>query len=147
LIPTSAISTQIQVLVNVGTTARTCTVQVVNSNGQASNTVSLQVVAPAPPPPAIASVTPNPMTGSNSNQTLTINGSGFQSASGLTVLVGYAGYTAMGAQVHWVSASQITASINVGTGTRSWLVEVINPSGQASNVATFQVNAPRTSAR
>jgi subtilase family serine protease len=147
LTPTSATSTQIQVLVNVGTTARTCTVQVVNSNGQASNTVSLQVVAPAPPPPAIASVTPNPMTGSNSNQTLTINGSGFQSASGLTVLVGYAGYTAMGAQVHWVSASQITASINVGTGTRSWLVEVINPSGQASNVATFQVNAPRTSAR
>jgi subtilase family serine protease len=147
LTPTSATSTQIQVLVNVGTTARTCTVQVVNSNGQASNMVSLQVVAPAPPPPAIASVTPNPMTGSNSNQTLTINGSGFQSGSGLTVLVGYAGYTAMGAQVHWVSASQITASINVGTGTRSWLVEVINPSGQASNVATFQVNAPRTSIR
>jgi hypothetical protein len=70
----------------------------------ASNTVSLQVVVPAPPPPVIASVAPNPMTGSNSNQTLTINGSGFQSGSGLTVLVGYAGYTAMGAQVHWVSA-------------------------------------------
>jgi subtilase family serine protease len=140
-------STQIQATVNVGTTARTCTVQVVNSNGQASNTVSLPVVAPAPPPPAIASVSPNPITGSNSNQTLTIDGSGFQSGSGLTVLVGYAGYTEMGAQVHWVSASQITASINVGTSTRGWLVEVINPTGQASNVAAFQVNAPKAAVR
>jgi hypothetical protein len=118
-------------------------VQVVNSNGQASNTVSLQVNAP-PPSPVIASVSPNPMTGSNSNQTLTINGSGFQSGNGLTVLVGFAGYTAMGTQVKWVSSSQITASINVGSSTRSWLVEVINPNGQASNVATFQVNAPKS---
>jgi hypothetical protein len=140
-------STQIQASINVGTTARTCTVQVVNSNGQASNTVSLPVVAPAPPRPAIASVSPNPMTVSNSNQTLTINGSGFQSGGGLTVLVGYAGYTAMGAQVKWVSASQITASINVGASTRNWLVEVINPTGQASNVATFQVNAPKSAIR
>ena len=147
LTPTSVTSTQILVPVNVGTTARTCTVQVVNSNGQASNTVSLQVVVPAPPPPAISSVAPNPMPGSNANQTLTINGSGFQSGNGLTVLVGYAGYTAMGAQVHWVSGSQITASINVGTATRSWLVEVINPIGQVSNVATFQVNAPRSATR
>jgi hypothetical protein len=147
LTPTSVTSTQILVPVNVGTTARTCTVQVVNSSGQASNTVSLQVVVPAPPPPVISSVAPNPMTGSNANQTLTINGSGFQSGSGLTVLVGYAGYTAMAAQVHWVSASQITASINVGAATRSWLVEVINPTGQVSNVATFQVNAPRSATR
>jgi subtilase family serine protease len=139
-------STQIQASVNVGTTARTCTVQVVNLNGQASNAVSLQVVAPVQPP-VIASVSPNPITGSSSNQTLTINGSGFQSGSGLTVLVGYAGYTEMGTQVKWVSASQITASINVGTSTRSWLVEVVNPNGQASNVATFQVNAPKTATR
>jgi hypothetical protein len=139
-------STQIQASVNVGTTARTCTVQVVNSNGSASNTLSLQVVA-APPAPAITSLNPNPMTGSNSNQTLTINGSGFQSGNGLTVLVGYAGYTAMGAQVKWVSSSQITASIDVGSSTRGWLVEVINPNGQASNVATFQVNAPKAAVR
>jgi subtilase family serine protease len=147
LTPTSVTSTQILVPVNVGTTARTCTVQVVNSSGPASNTVSLQVVVPAPPPPAIVSVSPNPMTGSNSNQTLTINGSGFQSGSGLTVLVGYGNYTQMASQVHWVSGSQITASINVGTATRSWLVEVINPTGQVSNVATFQVSAPKTSTR
>jgi hypothetical protein len=115
-------------------------VQVVNSNGLASNTVSLQVNAPQPPP-VIASVSPNPMTGSNSNQTLTINGSGFQAGSGLTVLVGYSGYTATvsGAQVTWVSSSQIKASIKVGTTARSWLVEVVNPNGHASNVATFQV--------
>ena len=140
-------STQIQATVNVGTTGRTCTVQVINSNGQASNTVSLQVVVPAPPPPAITYVSPNPMTGSNSSQTLTINGSGFQSGSGLRVLVGFAGYTATAAQVKWVSSSQITASINVGTGARSWLVQVINPNGQASNVATFQVSAPKMTVR
>jgi len=137
---------QIQVLINVGTMARTWSVQVVNPNGQATSVASLQVVAP-PAAPVIASVSPNPMTGSNSNQTLTINGSGFQSGSGLRVLVGFAGYTAMGSQVKWVSGSQITASINVGTGARSWLVEVINPNGQASNVAAFQVSALKTAAR
>jgi hypothetical protein len=137
---------QIEVLIDVGTTARTWSVQVVNPNGQATAVASLQVVAP-PLPPAIASVGPNPMTGSSSSQTLTINGSGFQSGTGLTVLVGYSGYTAMGTQVKWVSSSQITASINVGTGARGWLAEVINPNGQASNVATFQVSAVKTAAR
>jgi hypothetical protein len=43
-------SSLIQAPVNVGTTARTCSVQVVNANGQASNTVSLQVNAPKPAP-------------------------------------------------------------------------------------------------
>jgi subtilase family serine protease len=99
------------------------------------------------PPPAIVSLSPNPMMGSDSSQPLTIAGSGFQAGGGLTVLVGYAGYTEMGTQVKWVSSSQITASINVGSSTRSWLVEVVNPNGQASNVATFQVNAPRSAAR
>ena len=42
----SVTSTVIQVPVTVGTTARTCTVQVTNSNGQASNSVSLTVSAP-----------------------------------------------------------------------------------------------------
>jgi len=139
-------TSQIQVLINVGTTARTWSVQVVNPNGQASSAKSLQVLAP-PPPPAIASVKPNPMTGSTSNQTLTINGSGFQSGSGLAVLVGYSGHTAMGTQVKWVSSSQVTASINVGTAARSWLVEVVNPNEQVSSVATFQVNAVKTASK
>ena len=139
-------ASQIQVLINVGATARTWSVQVVNPNGQASSAASLQVLAP-PPPPAIASVSPNPMTGSSSNQTLTINGSGFQSGSGLAVLVGYSGYTAMATQVKWVGSSQITASINVGTAARSWLVEVVNPNNQVSNVATFQVNALKTATK
>ena len=139
-------ASQIQVLINVGTTARVWSVQVVNPNGQSSSPASLQVLAP-PPPPAIASVSPNPMTGSTSNQTLTINGSGFQSGSGLAVLVGYSGHTAMGTQVKWVSSSQVTASINVGTAARSWLVEVVNPNEHVSNVATFQVNAVKTASK
>jgi hypothetical protein len=139
-------ASQIEVLIDVGTTARTWSVQLVNPNGLATGVASLQVVAP-PVPPAIASVSPNPMTGSSSNQTLTINGSGFQSGNGLTVLVGYSGYTAMATQVKWVSSSQITASINVGTAARSWLVEVVDPNEQVSNVATFQVSAVKTAAR
>jgi hypothetical protein len=137
---------QILALITVGTTARTWSVQVVNPNGVASAAASLTVVAP-PPPPVISSVSPNPMTGSNSNQTLTINGSGFQSGNGLTVLVGYTGYTAAGTQVKWVSSSQVTATINVGTSTRTWLVEVINPNGQVSNVVTFQVNGSKSATR
>jgi subtilase family serine protease len=139
-------ASQIEVLIDVGTTARTWSVQVVNPNGLATSVASLQVVAP-PVPPAIASVSPNPMTGSASNQTITIKGSGFQSGSGLTVLVGYSSYTAAATQVKWVSSSQITASIDVGTAARNWLVEIVNPNGQPSNVATFQVSAVKTASK
>jgi subtilase family serine protease len=141
-------SSQIQMLINVGTMARAWSVQVVNPNGQASNAASLQVVAP-PPPPVISSVSPDLMTGSSSNQTLTINGSGFQASNDLMVLVGYGGYAEAvpATQVKWVSSSQITASINVGTSTRTWLAAVVDANGRASNIVTFQVTAPNPAAR
>jgi len=72
---TSNSGTQIAASVNVGTTARTWTVQVVNPGGATSTAANLTVAAPATP--AIASLSPNPMTGSTANLTLTINGSGF----------------------------------------------------------------------
>jgi len=55
----SVSGTRIQVPVNVGTTARTCGVQVVNLNGPASNFASLQVVAQSVAP-AITALNPNP---------------------------------------------------------------------------------------
>ncbi len=130
-------SSQILALINVGTTARTWTVQVVNPSGLASNSASLQVVAP----PAIASLTPNPMPRSNTSQTLTINGSGFQSGAGLRVVLSSYGTstTLQGSAIKSVSASQIQVSVNVGNTSRTWTVQVLNPNGTGSNTATLTV--------
>jgi len=132
-------STQILALINVGTTARTWTVQVINPNGLASGNGSLQVVAP-PPPPVIASLTPNPMPRSTAAQTLTINGSGFQTGSGLRVVLSYAGFstTLQGTAIQ-SSTSQIKVAVNVGTTVRTWTVQVVNPNGTASNAANLPV--------
>ena len=133
-------STQILALINVGTTARTWTVQVVNPNGLASGNASLQVVAP-PPPPVIASLTPNPMTRSAAAQTLTINGAGFQTGSALRVVLTTTGSssTLQGAAITSASASQIKVTVNAGTTVRTWTVQVVNPNGTASNSATLTV--------
>ena len=93
-------------------------------------------------PPAISTVSPNPMTGSSSNQTLTITGSGFR--SGLTLTVGYTGFstTLSGAQITSVTSGQVQALINVGTTARQWWVTVNNPGGLTSNTAYWNVVAP-----
>jgi hypothetical protein len=129
-------STQVLALINVGTTARTWTVQVINPNGLASNNGSLQVVAP-PPTPAIASLTPNPMSRSTASQILTINGSGFQTGTGLRVVLSYSGFstTLQGIAIQSASASQIKVAVNVGAAARTWTVQVVNPNGTASNSA------------
>ena len=133
-------STQIQAPVNVGTTARTCTVQVTNSNGLASNSVSLTVNAP-PTPPAITTLSPNPMTGSSSNQTLTINGSGF--VSGLKVALGSCGSATVGT-VTSVSSTVIQVPVNVGTTARTCTVQVTNSNGLASNSVSLTVSAAKS---
>jgi hypothetical protein len=129
-------STQILALLNVGTTARTWTVQVINPNGLASGNGSLQVVAP-PPSPVIASLTPNPMARSAAAQTLTINGSGFQTGSGLRVVLSYSGFstTLQGTTIQSASSSQIKVAVNVGNTVRTWSVQVVNPNGTVSNSA------------
>ncbi len=139
----SASATQIQVAVSPGTTARNWTVEVVNPNGKTSNGAVLQVVAP-PAPPAIASLSPNPMTGSNAYQILTITGTGFQAGTGWKVVLSYPGTTVTlpPSQLLVESTTQILAQVNVGTTARTWSVEVVNPSGVASNTASLQVTAP-----
>jgi hypothetical protein len=127
--------TELQVNIVTGLTTHTYAVQVVNSNGGASNSVNLQVSAP--PAPTIASLTPNPMTGSTAAQVLTVNGTNFQSGTGLKVTVGSALYT--GGQVVFVSASQLKVTVNVAAGAKTLAVQVTNPSGQVSNAMSLTV--------
>ncbi len=139
---TSVSATQIQVVVSPGTAAQNWTVMVVNPNGQASNGVSLQVTAPAAP--AITSISPNPMTGSNAYQILTINGTGFSAATGWKVVLSGGGTTVTlpASQISVTSTTQILAQVNVGTTAQTWSVQVVNPSGVASNAASLTVTAP-----
>ena len=137
---TSISATQIQVPVIVGTTARSWTVQVSNPGGATSNVATLTVTAPAAP--AIASLSPNPMTGSTANQTLTINGTGFQAGLSVTLSPGTSPNTYLSSAIASVTATQIQLSVNVGTAARSWTVQVTNPGGVSSNVATLTVTAP-----
>ncbi len=140
---TSLTATQILATINTGTTARSWSITVTNPTGPASLAASLTVVAPATNP-VVTSVAPNPLTGSNSGQVITINGSGFQSGTGLTVVVGYPGFstTLQGPnQVAFVNSTQVQALITVGTTPRTWTVQVVNPSGLASNSANLQVAA------
>ena len=131
--------TQIQALVNVGTTVRTWSVTVVSPSGVASNVLSLQVTAPRPPP-AIASLAPNPMTRMNATQTLTINGSGFQMGASVTLTSGSSAMMLVPSQVTVVSGSKLTVPVNLGTTARTWTVLVENPDGQFSNPATLTVH-------
>ncbi|HUA61147.1 MAG TPA: protease pro-enzyme activation domain-containing protein, partial [Verrucomicrobiae bacterium] len=127
-------STQLTVSVTVGTSAQTLAVTVTNPNGQASASANLTVTAPVTAP-AIASLSPNPLTGSSSAQTLTITGSGFVSGSGLKVTVGSTAYS----QVTFVSSTQLTVSVTVGTSAQTLAVIVTNPNGQASASANLTV--------
>ena len=129
-------ATQIQVNLIVGFTTRTYPVQVINPNGQVSNTVNFQVNAPVAP--SIASLTPNPLTGSNAAQTLTLNGANFQTGRGTGVTVGSTLY--QGSQVTVVSATRILVSVAVPAGSRTLAVQVTNPNGQVSNGASLTVH-------
>ena len=134
-------SSQLVVSVNVGVTVQSLAVQVTLPNGKTTNSATLTVVAPSASP-VITAMTPNPMTGSSSAQTLTITGTGFVSGSGLKVTVGSTVY--QGTQVSFVSGTQLTASVTVGTSAATLPVQVTNPTGQTSNTATLTVTAPST---
>ena len=139
-------STQLQLTINVSTTADNWTVKATNPDGQGSNVASFHVNAPAAAPPAIASMNPNPVPGLNANQTVTINGSGFQSGTGLKVHVATGSFATdlTGTQVTWLSANQVSIQINVGTAAANWTAQVVNPDGQSSSVFPFSVTAPAT---
>jgi hypothetical protein len=127
--------TQLQINIVTGLSANDYALQVVNANGQVSNTVNLQVNAP--PVPAIASLTPNPLIHSKATQVLTINGANFQSGAGLTVTVGGTSYS--GNQVLVVSSSQLWVAVTAAAPSPALAVQVTNPSGAVSNSAPLTV--------
>ena len=94
--------------------------------------------------PAITALSPNPMNGSAAAQTLTITGSGFTTGAGFKVLLtsGSTTTTYQGSQITAASATQVQASVNVGTAAQNWTVSVVNPNGKASNGSVLQVAAP-----
>jgi subtilase family serine protease len=131
----SVSATQIQAIINTGTTARTWSIQVLNPGNVASNTSSLQVNAPAPPPPSgngptITSATTN-------SYLLVINGSGFQ--SGLTLTVTYPGGTLTegSGYIYGLNNWQVVAYLPTYTATGTRTVQITNPGGQTSNVITI----------
>ena len=110
--------------------------QVTNANGGVSIVLNLTVNAPAVP--SITSLAPNPMTHSSATQSLTINGANFQNDTGLKVTVGTVTYS--GSQVAFVSATQLKVSLVLSSASASTSVQVTNPSGAASNLASLTVN-------
>jgi len=128
--------TQLQINVITGLNAYTYAVQVINPNGGTSNIVNLQVNAP--PAPTITSLAPNPLTHAAAAQTLTINGTNFQSGTGLKVTVGNTAYS--GSQVSFVSATQLKVTVTVASASTAPLpVTVVNPSGAVSNAMALTV--------
>lgn len=141
LTPSSVSAGSIAVPVNVGTTARTWTLQVVNPDGKSSGTSNLAVTAP---PPTITALSPAALTGSASNQNITISGSGFQ--SGAKVSLAYSGGPVTTLTPTTLTATAVTVAVNVGTTARTWTVKLSNPDGKASGTATLTVKAPTTAA-
>ena len=131
-------SSQLQVSVTVGSTTQSLPVQVTIPGGKSTNSLTLSVVPASAP--ALTALSPNPMTGSTAVQTLTISGSGFVSGTGLKVTVGSTAY--QGSQVTFVSSSQLTVSVTVGTAATNLAVQVTNPSGLASSTLSLAVTAP-----
>jgi subtilase family serine protease len=130
-------SSQLVVSINVGIAAQSLPVSVTVLNGTTSNSVALTVTAP-PEPPALSTLNPSRMAPSNSVQTLTVMGSGFVSGNALNVTVGGTAYS--GAQVTYLSPTQLAVSVNVGTSCQLLPVQVTNPNGQASNSVSLPVS-------
>lgn len=108
---------------------------VVTVGGVASQSVSLDV---APPTLAITSISPTPVPLSASPQTVTFNGAGFESGLSLKLespakqLI-----TVSGSSITFVSSTQFTAQITVGTTAGTWTAVVDNPDGGESLDFTF----------
>jgi hypothetical protein len=130
-------STQINILINVGTGAANWTAQVLNPDATGSNVFAFSVTAA--PGPNISSLSPNPMTGSNNPQTLTIRGSGFTSGSTVTLRSPFQTYSNL--PTTSITATQIVMQVTIGTTAAQWTVEVIDH-GVSSGQVALQVVAP-----
>lgn len=137
-------SNTLTVPITTQTQADTWKVRVQNPDGQLSGQISLVVNAPtSTAAPSISNISPSSVTGSTNYQLFTINGANF--VSGVMVQVGFHdnNYTwqSTASTPSFVSSSQLTVPIKVGLTVDTWNVRVVNPDGQASNIAHFNVTA------
>lgn len=149
LLPTTLTATAITVATNVGTTARTWTLQVVNADGKSSATANLVVTAPvavppAPAPvvsaaPAITTVSPTSLVRSTTTQAVTINGTGFKAGLKIVLTAGGTATTIQGAAITSVAGTKIVAQMSPGNIARVYTVQVINSDGKASNTGSLTV--------
>ncbi len=115
--------------------AGSATIQVVNPNNTQSNPVGFLISAGTPP--TITSLSPASTVAAGPTFTLTVNGSGFVSAS----VVDWNG-NAVPTTV--VNTAQLTASIDASliANPGSAAVTVVNPGNVASSAATFTITVP-----
>jgi hypothetical protein len=125
-----------------GTYNATVTVTDSNHTSVSGQTGTFRIGDPVPP--GIISVFPNPVPGADANQQITINGTGFKSGTGLKVHLtkGGSAFDLTGSQVTFISSTQLTITFNVGTMNAIGTVQVVNPDGGSSNIASFSVTAP-----
>jgi RHS repeat-associated protein len=111
-----------------------------NSAGCSNFTTVLHFQTPAAAPPVISSVLPNSIPPSSLNQLITINGSNFLNGASL-IFDPPSGpnIASTASKLTIVSSSQINYQVNNGNDIGTWQVRVINPDGQGSGWASFNV--------
>ncbi len=135
----SATSTQWVYDVDNGGIAGTWQVQVVNADGQASNTGSFLVTAP---PPSISNVSPATMPASTSAP-LTVTGSNFSTSGGYLLFTDPFGLQSSSAsdpgRIVSVTSTRWVYDLDNGGEGGFWSVQVVNADGQVSDFGTFLV--------
>jgi uncharacterized protein (TIGR03437 family) len=115
----------------------TASVFVANPDGSASNSLSFTVTAPTP---VVSGLSPSSTPAGGPSFTLTVNGSGFASASAVQ-------WNGSALSTAYVSAVQLSAAVpasmiaNPGNAS----VTVVNPGNVASNAASFAITIPTPS--
>ncbi|HEV3315398.1 MAG TPA: Ig-like domain-containing protein [Candidatus Angelobacter sp.] len=135
----SQTSTQLVINPIFTTAAHMWSVEVLNGN-LSSGEFTFQVVAPSVNP-IIASVSPNPVTGSDSAQPFTINGTGFNAQSTVTLRDKTAGQVFANRAISSQTSTQLVINPIFTTAAHTWSVEVLN-GNLSSGQFTFQVVAP-----
>jgi hypothetical protein len=136
----SVTPTSFTMVVNLGSTASTFGIEVVNPDGGRSARFSFTTIAPNP---IVSSISPNPAPVFNGNQDEQVFGSNFQ--FNLTVDV----FNSSGTKVGMLSGSQIlnvtptsfTMVVNLGSIASTFGIEVVNPNGGRSARFNFSTHA------
>jgi transposase-like protein len=132
----SVTATSFTMAVNLGSTASTFGIEVVNPDGGRSSRLNFSTSAATP---AVSSINPNPVPVFNGNQNVQVFGSNFQ--FNLTVEVFNAGGTKIGtlsgAQILSVTPTSFTMVVSLGSTAATFGFEVINPSWARSSRFTF----------